>query len=72
MNSNYPQALSMQSCRQISAGISLEAVLLIFEVPHAILITRETTNYIGKLWVDGCQRVDESDYFTQFFCGLMP
>lgn len=72
MNSNTMQILSMQASKQVSAGISLSTVLLIVEIPHALLIAREATNYIGKLWVEGCQGVDDGDYFTQFFCGLVP
>lgn len=72
MNSNSIQTLPLQTCKQVSAGVSLSTVLLIVEIPHALLIAREATNYIGKLWVEGCQGVDEGDYFTQFFCGLVP
>jgi|GEM_PF-6864906 len=61
--------LSKTITQQIHGGLSLEAVLMIVEIPHAILIARESTNYIGKLWVEGCKGVDENDYFTKFFCG---
>ncbi len=60
--------LTTEMTKEIHGGISIEALLLIVEIPHAILIARESTNYIGKLWVEGCQGVDEGDYFTKFFC----
>ncbi|MGE3319376.1 MAG: hypothetical protein AB7I18_08760 [Candidatus Berkiella sp.] len=61
--------LSTDMLSDIHGGISLGAIALLIEIPHGLLIARETTNYIAKLWIEGCDGVDEHDYFTKFFCG---
>lgn len=67
-NQTNPYLLSDKELSDIYGGISLGAIALLIEIPHGVLIAREMTNYIGKLWVDGCAGVDEHDYFTKFFC----
>jgi len=70
MKANQPpiSLLSDMELSDIYGGISLGAIALLIEIPHGMLIAREMTNYIGKLWVEGCAGVDEHDYFTKFFC----
>lgn len=59
--------LTPEMTQQIHGGI-VGVIMGIVETAHGILIARETTNYIGKLWAEGCAGVEEHDYFTRFFC----
>lgn len=63
----YLNELTSHECLQITGGI-ITAISGIVELAHGVLIAREATNWVGKLWVEGCQGVDESDYFTRFLC----
>lgn len=66
-NNQHPSQLTDSQCQQINGGI-IGPILQIVEFAHGILIAREATNWLGKLWVEGCRGVDEHDYFTRFFC----
>ncbi|MBN9286941.1 MAG: hypothetical protein BGO43_04695 [Gammaproteobacteria bacterium 39-13] len=56
---------------QISGGHSGIGLLLLLELPHIIMGLREFVNYVGERWHDGCQNIEEHDYFTKIlFCGF--
>lgn len=72
MNTTYkPTEITDTQCLQINGGI-VATIVQVVEFAHGVLIAREATNWVGKLWVEGCQGVDESDYFTRFFCLSFP
>ncbi|MCS5711236.1 hypothetical protein [Candidatus Berkiella aquae] len=68
LNNTEMLSLSNEQTLAVGGGFSLTTLLMLIEIPHAILIARETTNYVGKLWVEGCEGIAQDDYFTQFFC----
>ena len=74
MNTQF-SVLSNEQVQQVSGGHAAAAglgilgtVLLILEIPHAIVGIIELTNYIGGRWENGCQNIPEDDYFTRYIC----
>ncbi len=73
MNSQLT-VLSDEQVAQVSGGHAVPGmgvfgmILLILEIPHAIVGIIEFTNYVGERWENGCQNIEEGDHFTSFFC----
>ena len=68
------RVLSQMEIQQISGGHPSAALgafgiaILIAEIPHMIVGFREFVNYVGQLWVHGCDNVEEDDYFSRGIC----
>lgn len=60
--------LSLISGGHAAAG-TVGLVILALELPHIFMGFREFVNYVGERWNDGCQNIEENDYFTHFLCG---
>ncbi len=58
--------------QQISGGHSAMGTfgmaILFLEIPHMIVGLREFVNYVGGLWANGCDNLEEDDYFTRGIC----
>lgn len=67
---NDEQIAQVNGGHPVAAGLGiLGTVILILEIPHMFMGIVEFTNYVGERWNNGCQNIDENDYFTKFFCG---
>lgn len=73
---NSVRTLNSDEIQQISGGHPsaaasmgmLGTVVLIMEIPHLIVGLREFVNYVGELWVEGCDHIEEDDYFSRGIC----
>lgn len=65
------KALNTLEIQAVNGAHGAFPYLFLLELPHAFMGFKEFVNYLAGLKQNGCQGVEEDDYFTQYFCDLV-
>lgn len=64
------KVLNQAQIQQVSAGHGEEGLLLYLAIPHIIIGIIEFTNYFGNRIANGCDNIEEDDYFAKGMCAV--
>lgn len=61
--------LNEKEVQEISAGHGGSGTLLfVLGIPHMIIGIIEFTNYVGERIANGCENIEDNDYFAKGIC----